>query len=325
MSEARQFRKIEVVGRKWRRDFNRSLRGWEEFAEPASAEHYFPGADSMPRFGFEAGGFDWGTAWWLAELSRLAYTPDHHEIGQDWSGRLPRRGSILRDRTLFDEVISIHKTGNHASIYTMRGGRGPTVLCFRGSARMRQWMMNLLFRSHGWRRFREAEEGKGAFVHSGFYVFFKRMWPLLHPVLERNPRPWIFTGHSLGGALASIAGAVARPDLVCTFGAPKAGNREFHALRNADEVWRIVNESDLVPRLPIPAARRSDRELVHGWEAMVLGKDGKISSFEAPSAEEELPFEPTTLPSEFREPPAWISQHRIGEYADRLRQGLEKS
>ncbi len=68
------------------------------------------------------------------------------------------------------------------------------------------------------------------------------------------------TGHSLGGALAVLAG----PDLagqtrfrqpvVYTFAAPRAGDPAFASLYNSDieTSWRVVNPNDEVPKLPIP-------------------------------------------------------------------------
>jgi len=68
------------------------------------------------------------------------------------------------------------------------------------------------------------------------------------------------TGHSLGGALAQVMGAYLankysdRNFRVITFGQPKVGNDKFkdwseNELTNLS-VWRFVNRSDAVPRLP---------------------------------------------------------------------------
>ena len=70
--------------------------------------------------------------------------------------------------------------------------------------------------------------------------------------------PVYVTGHSLGGALASLAAldiAAAHPRrrlLVYTFGAPMVGDRRFAAQFRAacPRAFRVVNEMDPVPKMP---------------------------------------------------------------------------
>ncbi|MDF1823086.1 MAG: lipase family protein [Verrucomicrobiales bacterium] len=312
-------RRLESWTRKRKADLRARLLEWEGVFGLDPVEDFFAGSGSMPDFRYETGELCVGTAWWLGELCRLAYTPDHREVLRDRREILPRRGPILLERSPFREELSVHKTGNHASIYRRRDGEGGSIVCFRGTSKSRQWLMNAVIRPHGWKRFRQADDPADAYVHSGFYVFFKRVWPKLLPTLEELPRPWIFTGHSLGGALATIASVVSHPDLVCTFGAPKVGNRAFYGLRQADSVWRIVNDQDLVPRLPLADPGLADRQLVHGKEAIRLGSKGEPGSFVSMDEEAGLPFELKSLAREFEAPPAWITDHRMSEYLDRLR------
>ncbi|KOS21322.1 Lipase [Escovopsis weberi] len=73
------------------------------------------------------------------------------------------------------------------------------------------------------------------------------------------------TGHSLGGAYASVlwAGLLADPyplsrasvrDLF-TFGSPRVGNKAFaehvNAIKGSRVAWRFVNEDDVIPRVPV--------------------------------------------------------------------------
>jgi len=79
-----------------------------------------------------------------------------------------------------------------------------------------------------------------------------------------------FTGHSLGGALAVLAGWFFYQHYptakVITFGQPRIGNAQFAAMCKArlqDRHWRFVNQEDVVPRLPLwtMGFRHSGQEL----------------------------------------------------------------
>ncbi len=65
--------------------------------------------------------------------------------------------------------------------------------------------------------------------------------------------PFYITGHSLGGAVATIATSkLKRPNLgACyTFGSPRVGNPEFDADLIKVPVYRVQNSSDAVTRVP---------------------------------------------------------------------------
>ncbi|MDF1656852.1 MAG: lipase family protein [Verrucomicrobiales bacterium] len=313
-------KRLESWTRERKAELRARLAEWDGLFGLDPEEAFFAGSGTMPDFTFTGGEFCVETAWWLGELCRLAYTPDHREVLRDKKEKLPRRKILLNERSPFEERLSIHKSSNHASIYRRRDGEGGTIVCFRGTNKTRQWIMNAVTRPHGWKRFRSHGDPEDVFVHSGFYVFFKRIWPRILPVLKTLPKPWVFTGHSLGGALATIAGVVEKPDLVCTFGAPKVGTEGFHELKQADFTWRVVNDKDLVPRLPLIDPNFADKPFVHGKESIRLTEDGAPQTFASLSEEDELPFDMKSLAREFETPPAWIREHRMSEYLRRLSQ-----
>ena len=124
-------------------------------------------------------------------------------------------------------------------------------------------------------------EGKSK-VHSGFLDAFavkedadgKTVKDAVEDILARDeakdengePLPLFITGHSLGGALALLATKLVAPDVngACyTFGAPRVGNYEcFRFLKTP--VYRIVNSSDIVPRVPPGAGMMGLVLLVQG-------------------------------------------------------------
>jgi|GEM_PF-636285 len=296
---------------------------WEELFRPDDECDFFRGGEEMPDFDPEQREFSSSNAWWLGELCRISYTPDHKESSRKRNEDKPDRKLILKERSSFQEIHSIHKTGNHASIFLWKSdsGKKGTVLCFRGTKKLRQWIMNMLFRPHNWERFRKPDDTDAAFVHSGFYVFFKRVWPLLQEELEQCPRPWIFTGHSLGGALATIAGIVAEPESVYTFGSPKAGNRAFADLA-AEEArfYHIRNSDDIVPLLPLPDEKLGEKQFDHGGNSFWLNESGEIQGGtpDAPASNMPFPINFAFSSENLGKAPSWVRDHRIGRYCRKL-------
>ena len=286
------------------------------------SEDYFSGWEDTDYPSFLVPEFDPVEAWWMAELCRLVYTPDSKEFTRIWHLNKPDRNEILEERTPFHELLDVHKTGNHASIYEIRDGG--TILCFRGTSKPVQWISNLVFHPHEWTRFRDPdrEELGSGYVHSGFYVIFKRIWPLIWPTLRLAKRPWIFTGHSLGGALAMIAHAVAGADKVFTFGAPRPGNNAFAELCS-EHSFRIVNQQDIVPLLPAKDRNMGDKEFNHGGQCLWIEKPGTFSD----DATAHLSRQPWNLLEDWAKNsealttlPSWMRQHLIGEYCTQLRE-----
>lgn len=96
----------------------------------------------------------------------------------------------------------------------------------------------------------------GGKVHTGFTEAFDNVSGLITRVLNKKEHanaPLYITGHSLGGALATIAAKrLQHPGGIAacyTFGSPRVGDEEWVAGIKAP-VYRVVNAADCVTMLP---------------------------------------------------------------------------
>lgn len=131
------------------------------------------------------------------------------------------------------------------------------IVSFRGSNSFIDWLSNIDIDLVG-------GPFKGS-VHEGFSRALSVVWTKMQKKIyeiKENARPkalslW-FTGHSLGGALATLAVAKLREkdhpvNGLYTFGSPRVGDREFAQNFNADfaiRTYRFVNKTDIVTRVP---------------------------------------------------------------------------
>lgn len=96
-------------------------------------------------------------------------------------------------------------------------------------------------------------------IHSGFVSGLDEVWEESLEVIAAAGKPSVFTGHSLGGALAMIAAvrtnAAGHPvEAVYTYGQPRVGLGDFGTLfmdRLGDRTYRAINHVDLVTRVPL--------------------------------------------------------------------------
>jgi Lipase (class 3) len=139
------------------------------------------------------------------------------------------------------------------------GNFKPQIVSFRGSVNERDWQTNSEFLVIS--ALANGLHHKGN-VHTGFLKRTKEVLPWLLAHLKRgNYSPVYFTGHSLGGALATmtaaelvLTSAAAFPILgVYSYGAPKFGDLEYASavystLKN--KIYRTIHPNDLIPSLP---------------------------------------------------------------------------
>ena len=182
-------------------------------------------------------GFDLEAAVLLAHASERAYR-DSSSVSQ-WA---QRRG--LGQMRAFDKANTQGYWAANDDV---------ALLAFRGTSNLGHW----------WRDARLAPVADDwGVVHQGFHEGLEAVKGELDFFAETvekraSETVWI-AGHSLGGALALLAGAYLRRTFgvvprIMTFGQPRVGGGEF-ADRFAAELpgalTRVVNQSDIITRLP---------------------------------------------------------------------------
>jgi triacylglycerol lipase len=163
------------------------------------------------------------------------------------------------------------------------------ILAFRGTADVKDWMTDLHATPvrFSWIFQGGPEVGE---IHAGFGHALSDGWRKVLAALNKvAPQPvlantasidarrslWI-TGHSLGGAIAALTGAafsllpdgVIRPvSGIYTFGQPRIGLHNFcdnYSRLLTPKTFRLVNNKDLVPRVPFRGWDYSDvGEMIH--------------------------------------------------------------
>ena len=164
--------------------------------------------------------------------------------------------------------ISNEKTCTQLAILT--DIEGEIVICFRGSESRTDWSINL-----DWQQSKDVfkcltdpqeqivlnSDRSGIKVHRGFYRSYLSVREKIYHYLSTHSRTRVsLTGHSLGGAIATICAYDLAKHLsseikaleVYTFGAPRVGNRFFYKeySKLVPSSHHYVNGGDIVPRLP---------------------------------------------------------------------------
>jgi len=93
----------------------------------------------------------------------------------------------------------------------------------------------------------------GGYVHNGFQNEVEKVWPKLfkHFVDNGNKKEFFITGHSLGGAMSTIAASRFQDSVDClyTYGSPRVGTKGFTKTIKCPH-YRHVNNNDIVTSVP---------------------------------------------------------------------------
>jgi|SRR5712664_702507 len=130
---------------------------------------------------------------------------------------------------------------------------GTIFVIYRGTESIADWISDFIVSSvaHSWGE-----------VEDGFYRIFAQTSRLIHCIADLTPAPStvIFSGHSLGAALATLGAAdMAQSGFtgirLITFAGPRVGDPAFAGAfnKNIPCALRVVNTEDVVPTMPLPS------------------------------------------------------------------------
>lgn len=205
----------------------------------ATNREYFTG----PRgkiFNSTAKVFNLPNARWLCEAAWIAYEDDREKI------ILSLRRAGCRDIQIFGNPIAVIVARRRRDLFILFPGTDPL--------RLSSWLVNLDTRM-------VTVPGTGFKIHRGFFrhlVDIERRFALSAILAVHSGRVWM-TGHSQGGALATLAGLyysrvrrVVQPGRLCVhaFGTPGALYPERPEHDSPFRIYRITNGLDPVPGFP---------------------------------------------------------------------------
>ncbi len=226
---------------------------------PNESYAYFKFADRNP-FEVRSTHFSLVNAGWLADCALLVYLREETQVQE----RLERAG-------LHGVCFGFDCPGAQGFVGNADDW---ALVCFRGTE-VEEWQDIV---ADVWIKLVSKSEHAGR-VHAGFYRALGSIWPGIEDELERIqkdrqiPIPVWFTGHSLGAAMATLAGD--RYDgahALYTFGSPRVGDKAFRQ-GLAVNAYRIVNNNDGVTTVPPGPPLSSYR---HVGDLKYLGDGGEL-------------------------------------------------
>jgi len=233
---------------------------FKNLSPPYMGYDYFQGGKKYV-FQFNATSFNVINAWWLAEASTLVYA------GEDFvRSRFEEAG--LPEVKFFENQSTQCYVANNDK-FAIVAFRGSEIWKKRESFDLNEVVADLKTNID----IRLTDWEQGGKVHRGFKKALDEVWFDLLPYVKKlhgkGCKIWA-TGHSLGAALATLfACRYDHVQGVYTLGSPRVGNDAFREDINA-KIYRIVNNDDIVPRVPPPGI------YAHVGELKFIDNDGII-------------------------------------------------
>ncbi|SDP84234.1 lipase family protein [Desulforhopalus singaporensis] len=191
---------------------------------------------------------DANTAYWMARISKEIY------LKKSDGNQIPDEEKILKNLKNNDlKFISVFGVDKNSAQAAVIEHEDYICIVFRGTNELKDWLDNL-----------NAFAKKELFgeFHRGFWNSVEDVWKPIEArcreLQGRRKRPVFFTGHSLGGAMATIAAAKFIHEdkpftSAYTFGQPRVLTRETARIFNSEckaRFFRFHNNNDIVTRVP---------------------------------------------------------------------------
>jgi len=218
----------------------------------------------------------------------LKLDPNQHYLRNALALAIASRAAYLNDPQKdaefsamgWNKVKPIDEPKSHTQCFVASNDED-LVVAFRGTEpnRIEDWLTDLCY------EYFERPVGGGS-VHGGFW----RAWLAVKSEVvdavksqrKMKQNVWV-TGHSLGGALACLAGAdlpaAHKPVSIHTFGGPRVGSPEY-AKGFKLSLARYVNNTDIVPHVPLQGLLIRYR-YSHVGLRKIIQADGSVTSSEA--------------------------------------------
>jgi triacylglycerol lipase len=201
-------------------------------------------------------GFDKSIALEAAALVNLAYEQyTQRNASPPWS--LQGNYDILSLLSAQSPSL-VHGIFEHKEVFgfvARNRATGTVFVIFRGTESPGDWLSNISFPQVPFR-------DQWGNVERGFAeIYIQMSQSVIGPVHQSGAANVIVTGHSLGGALSTLATADLAPNgmiaSLYNFASPRTGNPEFTRKLNATVpvVWRVVNTEDIVTTVPLATAK----------------------------------------------------------------------
>jgi triacylglycerol lipase len=289
---------------------------WDAVLKPGKATKYFDVLDKT-KFEADATSYSKINAWWMAELCRLIY---REETDEDKDAKPPTRQQVL-DKVQIEEVEFFNEGGTEAALVKTKSSAAVqfAALVFRGTTDLQDWLINLKVFPKSW-------AGRGA-IHDGFGEALKLVWDKVTASLDKNVPsdcPMFISGHSLGAALATLAASLRPPRGLYTFGSPRVGDNDFGATLSRVNVFRVVNNRDLVTTVPPPFPLHHVGELhyiTHDGGMLVNPDDDTVARDRL--KRDRLSFASLDLRKLFTDAPEIFADHAPVNYVAHLERQVE--